>query len=158
MFVAPISVWVEEVRWMQVFLIDDEPIVLQTLTSFLNDLGHTVTCSSSKDELEAIGNQTEADLVIADLRLPGLNGLKLIRRVHQLFPDTPIVVISGHRADLLSTQDAVECEVFAFLHKPFSLRELEFLLIRLEKEQKSSGGLVSVKVESSTTPERGGGR
>ena len=125
---------------MRICIIDDEPIVVQTLSAYLTDLGHSAIGYGSKDELEAVLVDPAVDLVIADLRLPGLNGLRLIRRVNQLFPDAPIVAVSGHRADVVKMRDVIENEAYAFLHKPFSLEELESLLVRLEKERTITKG------------------
>lgn len=125
---------------MRICIIDDESIVVQTLSAYLADLGHSVTNCGSKDELDAAPVDPAVDLVIADLRLPGLNGMRLIRRVNQLFPDAPIVVVSGHRADITSMRDVIENEAYAFMHKPFSLGELESLLVRLDKERTAAKG------------------
>ncbi len=116
---------------MRIYLIDDEPIVLSTISGFLCDLGHSVTCATSAKGLDMIADQPHTDLVITDLRVPGSTGLKLIHRIRELLPETPIVVISGHRAALNKMRDVIEKEAYAFLYKPFSLSELEELLARL---------------------------
>jgi CheY-like chemotaxis protein len=120
---------------LRICIIDDEPIVVQTLSAYLADLGHSVISYGSRDELDAAPGDPAVDLVIADLRLPGLNGMKLIRRVNRLFHDAPIVAVSGHRADETSMRDVIENEAYAFLRKPFGLEELDSLLARLEKER-----------------------
>ena len=125
---------------MKICIIDDEPIVVQTLSAYLGDLGHSVIGYGSRNELDAALVDPAVDLVIADLRLPGLNGIKLIRRVNQLFPGAPIVAVSGHRADATSMRDVIENEAYAFLHKPFGLGELDSLLARLEKERAAGPG------------------
>jgi two-component system C4-dicarboxylate transport response regulator DctD len=125
-----------ETHQVRIYLIDDEPIVLNTISGFLADLGHSVTCAASGESLDAIADEPVADLVITDLRLPEANGLTLIRRIHELLPNTPIVVISGHREALLDLRDTVENYVHAFLQKPFSLSELEDLLTRLSKDRR----------------------
>jgi DNA-binding NtrC family response regulator len=124
-----------EIRQVRIYLIDDEPIVLSTISGFLSDLGHCVTCATSVKGLDKIAEQPATDLVITDLRVPGSTGLKLIRRIRELLPDTPIVVISGHRAALQNLRDVIEKEAYAFLYKPFSLSELEELLARLSSDQ-----------------------
>ncbi len=124
---------------MRIYLIDDEPIVLSTISGFLSDLGHSVTCATSARGLDRIADQPTTDLVITDLRVPGSTGLKLIRRIRELFPDTPIVVISGHRAAIHKLRDVIEEEAYAFLYKPFSLSELENLLARLSNDRREEG-------------------
>ena len=125
---------------MRICIIDDESIFVQTLSAYLADLGHSVISYGSKDELDAVPVDPAVDLVVADLRLPGLNGMGLIRKVNQLFPEAPIVAVSGHRADITSMRDVIENEAYAFMHKPFSLGELESLLVRLDKERTAEKG------------------
>ncbi len=120
---------------MRIAIVDDEPVFMQTLSAYLADLGHSVICCGSKGELDAAPVDPAVDLVIADLRLPGLNGLRLINRVKQVFPDAPIIAVSAHSADMVSMRDITEKHAYAFLLKPFGLGELESLLVRLEKER-----------------------
>jgi len=134
---------------VRIYLIDDEPIVLSTISGFLSDLGHSVTCASSAKGLDRIAEQPEADLVITDLRIPGSTGLTLIRRIRELLPDTPIVVISGHRTALHKLKDVIEKEAYAFFYKPFSLGELEKLLARLSGERGDGGDDVALENECS---------
>jgi two-component system response regulator GlrR len=126
---------------MHICLIDDQPIILQTLSSFLNNLGYHVSCYGSGEqlaELQASGSAPVADVVITDLQLPGLHGTELIRFVHKLFPGAPIVVISGHWRLAMSVQEALDNDIHAFIAKPFSLSDLEFLLLRLAKNQEQA--------------------
>jgi DNA-binding NtrC family response regulator len=134
---------------VRIYLIDDEPIVLSTISGFLSDLGHTVTCADSASGLDTIADLPDTDLVITDLRLPGSNGLKLIRQIRESLPDTPIVVISGHRAALNKLRDVIEREAYAFLHKPFSLTELEDLLTQLSDDNREESRQVALDEESS---------
>lgn len=140
---------VVETRQVRIYLIDDEPIVLSTISGFLSDLGHTVTCATSASGLDAIADLPDTDLVITDLRLPGSTGAKLIRQIRTLLPDTPIVVISGHRAALNKLRDVFEQEAYAFLHKPFSLAKLEELLLQLSDDRRDENHQVAVDEDSS---------
>ncbi|MBN2496125.1 MAG: response regulator [Deltaproteobacteria bacterium] len=116
---------------MQICLIDDEPIVLDTISGFLADLGHSVICARSEADMLELPDAQKTDLVITDLQLPGQTGYNSVRRALEFFPDTPIVVISGYREALLSLPEEIEEELYACLPKPFSLEELERLLERL---------------------------
>jgi DNA-binding NtrC family response regulator len=134
---------------VRIYLIDDEPIVLSTISGFLSDLGHSVTCASSAKGLDRIADHPGTDLVITDLRVPGSTGLKLIRRIRELLPDTPIVVISGHRDALRKLKDVIKKEAYAFLYKPFSLGDLEELLARLSSDRDENGRDVALEEDSS---------
>lgn len=138
-----------EALQVRIYLIDDEPIVLSTISGFLSDLGHSVTCATSAKGLDRIADQPTTDLVITDLRVPGSTGLKLIRRIRELLPDTPIVVISGHRVALHKLRDVIEKEAYACLCKPFSLSELEELLARLSGDSGDNSCDIALEDEGS---------
>ena len=119
--------------WMRVLLIDDEPIVLQTLLSFMEELGHMVICASSYNEVELQRGELDIDLIITDLSLPGVSGRRFLNRLKEHFPGLPIVAISGHESILEVTRDSMKDEIYAFLKKPFSLTRLESLLKELSR-------------------------
>jgi len=120
---------------MRVCIVGEESIVTQTLRGFLSDLGHQVAVIGTTDELLDRLAVQPVDVVITDLHMPG--NVAPIREVHQRHPDVAIVMMTaGHPP--LSMEEALSCGVYAYLHKPISLAELELLLVRLS-ERHSQG-------------------
>ena len=123
---TPRIVW-RKSRQMRICLTGEESIVAQTFQSFLSDLGHEVVLVQSLHELLDHLASQPADLVITDLRTPGDNAL--MGEVHRKYPDVAIVIMTdGHPS--LSAEEAIASGVYAYLHKPVSLAELEFLVVR----------------------------
>jgi len=82
-------------RPTRILMIDDEQLLLEVLTAFLEDSGFEVLQAlDGQTGLEMI-RQQQPDLVLCDLRLPGMDGLQVLAAVARDYPDLPILVVSG---------------------------------------------------------------
>ncbi len=83
-------------RKSTILVVDDEELYRRSLERILARVGHTVV--SARDATEALGIVAgqPIDLVLADIKMPGINGLELVRQVHDLSPDLPCIVITGY--------------------------------------------------------------
>jgi signal transduction histidine kinase len=82
----------------QVLIVDDDPALLEALseTLQLRMNGVTVdTCDAASAALERL-SMTDYDALVADIKMPGMDGLELLARVHDVRPDTPTLLITGH--------------------------------------------------------------
>ncbi len=105
-----------------VLLIDDEAIALSNLTHVFEREGYAVTaCKDGESGLAAM-QTTEFDLVLTDLRMPGIDGMDVLRHVRETMPDVPVIVITGH-ATLDSAVDAMKAGAYHYISKPFRLDE-----------------------------------
>ena len=101
----------------KVCLIDDDDIVRSAMEIALGDCGYEVkTIGSSAAALAAI-EADQPDVVMTDMKMPGLDGAGLIKVIREKFPILPIVAMSGDMAE----EDGVSADVF--LHKPFKMRD-----------------------------------
>ncbi len=125
-----------------VLLIDDEAIALSNLTHVFEREGYEVSaCKDGESGLAAMQN-TEFDLVLTDLRMPGIDGMDVLRHVRETTPDVPVIVITGH-ASLDSAVDAMKAGAYHYISKPFRLDEarevvrsaLELRRIKRENKQ-----------------------
>jgi FixJ family two-component response regulator len=111
-----------------VVIVDDDCEVLTTLEGMLRSAGHRVVSYASGEAcLEDLG-QHEPDVLLTDLRMPGMSGLQLAEQVARLRPALPVVYLTG--ADSQPRGDRPE-NVRASLGKPVGIRELELLLARI---------------------------
>ena len=119
---------------MRIVIVDTDPIVEIALGSFLSQLGHSlIHLGSSTDHLDSAPAPLDAepDLLMLNGWSGGPRGLEILRRVHGLYPATPIVIIIASDAAVPTAKEAIDNGVYAYLHKPFSLHELELLIARL---------------------------
>jgi DNA-binding NtrC family response regulator len=105
-----------------ILLIDDEPIALMNLSHVLEREGYTVTACKDGESGLAEMQSTEFDLVLTDLRMPGIDGMDVLRHVRELTPDVPVIMITGH-ATLDSAVDAMKAGAYHYIAKPFRLDE-----------------------------------
>jgi PAS domain S-box-containing protein len=82
---------------LNVLLVDDDPLVLQSTTAMLEDLGHRViSVPSGQGALDLIAQGTCLDLVIADQLMPGMTGLQLAREIRAVRPQLPVLLATGY--------------------------------------------------------------
>lgn len=125
---------VYETPVLDVLVVDDEEMVLSVIGRILEAHGHQVRIA--KDGREALNamRATGSDLVISDIRMPGMNGLELAQQIRIRFPATHVVLMTGYSLDK-SCQEAAKLNVDGYLHKPFKARELTRVLDRIVQEQ-----------------------
>ena len=117
---------------MNILLIDDESAVRDTLGDHLSDLGHRVRTAPGGEAGLWMLEEEPADLVITDLKMPGLSGLDVLRRVRERWPAAEVVLITGY-GTLDDALEALRHGAYDFLLKPVRLAQLELLVRRCEE-------------------------
>ncbi|MDP5039332.1 MAG: sigma 54-interacting transcriptional regulator [Paraglaciecola sp.] len=117
----------QEIVQPSVLLVDDDESLLRLMAIRLRGEGYAVTSAESgKDALRLLNTQN-VDVVLSDLRMPGLDGLSLFEEIMSIGKDIPVILMTAHG----TIQDAVEATqrgVFGFLTKPIDHDELRALL------------------------------
>lgn len=103
---------------MHVALIDDDFAVLDSLALYLKRQGMMVTCFATADAFMARPQSPPFDCVVADVRMPGLSGIDLVRRFGEEGRATPVILITGH-GDVDMAVAAIKLGAFDFIEKPF---------------------------------------
>lgn len=119
---------------LKVVIVDDEPWIRTLIRGLIpwNKLGFDVIEEAGDgDEGLEICQETQPNLVITDIRMPGLTGLELIKKLKLFCPETAVVIISGHD-DFTYAQDAIKQGVFDYLLKPVDEDELKQILERVK--------------------------
>jgi FixJ family two-component response regulator len=105
------------------YIIDDEPDILEILGDTLKAAGlTTVTFTDPKAMLEAFQRQTP-DLVISDMKMPGLSGIEILKEIKKINADVPVVFISGY-LDTPNLLEAIQKGVYAAIEKPFDMNQV----------------------------------
>ena len=113
-----------------VLVVDDEKNVRLTLRQALEDLGLEVdTPAGGEEALDRIGD-AEYDLMLLDLRMPGLDGLEVLQRTRRQAPDLPVVIVTAH-GTVKSAVRAMRRGAVDVLLKPISLDSLRELVNRV---------------------------
>jgi two-component system, NtrC family, nitrogen regulation response regulator GlnG len=104
----------------QILIIDDEEVVCWSLQRALARQGHAVLTAGAAEQGLKLFAQHRPDVVILDVRLPGMDGLTALQRMHERAPDVPVVVITAF-GNLPTAVKAMESGAFDYLTKPFDL-------------------------------------
>jgi FixJ family two-component response regulator len=103
--------------------VDDDFRVRESLESLLGSAGYTPIVFSSAEEFLVSGTLASATCVITDVRMPGMDGIELQRRIKLERPELPVILISAHyNANI--RQRAMEEGAVHFLYKPFDATDL----------------------------------
>jgi two-component system, NtrC family, nitrogen regulation response regulator GlnG len=106
-----------------VLVVDDEPSICWGLSQLAENLGHSVAGASSAEQGLALAREQSPDLVILDVRLPGMDGLTAIQLFRPIIGSAPIIVITAF-GDLATAVKAVQNGAFEYVLKPFDLKEI----------------------------------
>jgi len=111
------------IEGMRILLIEDEPRIQAFVARALEEEGFAVTVSADGGEALKLAVRESFELVVLDLLLPGLDGFDVLRRLAQVKPDLPVLILSA-RGELESRLRGFELGAADFLPKPFSVDEL----------------------------------
>jgi len=120
------------VRPPAVLIIDDEPLMRLSLEDALRAVGCEVRAAATGPEGLALLEQTAFDIVITDLRLPGVDGLTLLQAAKQRSPKTEVIVITAH-GSVETAVGAMKAGAYDYITKPFSMEELLLIVERVGK-------------------------
>lgn len=107
----------------EILVVDDDDIIRETLCELLSE-DHTCQPADTAEKALAKLEAQAFDVVLTDVSMPGLGGLDLLNRVVDLYPGTPVIIISG-LSDQEQAQSLIGRGAFDYLLKPFRLEVVE---------------------------------
>ena len=108
-----------------IWIIDDDQSIRFVLQRALEKAGMNITAFEfTSDLLSAISAKDVElpDAIISDIRMPGMSGLDLTKKIHQQYPDLPIIIMTAY-SDMDSAMSAYDSGAFEYLPKPFDINE-----------------------------------
>ncbi len=112
-----------------VLIIDDNPLVLNSVKLLLQDEGYTAIACNNPNEAIEISKHLVFDLVLSDIKMPKVSGLTVLDKMSRLYPGKPVILMTGH-AELETAIKAINMGAFDFITKPFST---EYLMHTIKK-------------------------
>ena len=106
-----------------ILVVDDDDVIRDTLCELLSANHNCQTADTAEQALAQLEAQ-RFDVVLTDISMPGLSGMELLNRVLELYPGTPVIVISG-LSDQEQAQSLMSRGAFDYLLKPFRLEVVE---------------------------------
>ncbi|OGW33447.1 MAG: hypothetical protein A2X59_02625, partial [Nitrospirae bacterium GWC2_42_7] len=106
-----------------ILIAEDEEITLNNILETLQDEGYSVSAVKNGSEALAKLEKNYFDLLITDIKMPGLSGIELLEKVKEKYPETEIIIITGF-GSIGSAVDAMKKGALDYIAKPFDLDEL----------------------------------
>lgn len=115
-------------RLRRMLLVDDDADVLATSSETLQSLGFEVVCAATAQEaLRTLADTSDVEVMVADVLMPGTNGVDLAREARRLLPGLDVILVSGFPTTAMDASNGEPGE-FKFLMKPFTPSEVALLL------------------------------
>jgi putative nucleotidyltransferase with HDIG domain len=124
---------------LRVLVVDDNASLLRFLVSAFSANGCAVSQAAAAEQALGLIVEEPFDLVVSDIKMPGLSGLDLLRAVKGTQPGTPVVLITGNPS-VNSAVFGLRHGAYDYLPKPFSIREIQQLLGRVRSDRQKWDG------------------
>jgi len=119
-------------RKPKVLVVDDEAIVRAGISRVLEKQGLSIHTAADGSEALEIMAEYHINIVLLDIKMPGLDGIEVLRHMRATYPGTVVIMITGHP----TIQSAIECTKLGaidYLVKPFRVDELEALILKAQE-------------------------
>jgi len=123
---------------LRVLVLDDEPIVCKRLQPALEKLGFAVDTFTQSVEAMHQVQQSAYDIVITDLKMKEIDGMRFLEEVKKQRPQTEVIVITGF-ATMETAKQSFQKGVFDFIAKPFKLSEIQDVVTRAAAKIRAGG-------------------
>ena len=120
---------------MNILVVDDESVIREGLTRILEGDAFAVEAAKNGHAAIELLQQKEFDLIITDLKMPGMSGFEVLNAVKILQPDSPVIMITGY-ATVETAVEAMKSGTVDYLVKPFSPEQI-LEKVRRALEQKN---------------------
>ena len=119
-------------RSNSLLVVDDDPYVLESISSLLREFGYEVSmCQNATDAFEKVRN-LRFDVVLTDIKMPVVTGIELLQQIHAFNPQVPVILLTAF-AELDVAVDAIKRGAFDFITKPYNP---DYLIHSVEKAVK----------------------
>lgn len=112
-----------------VLVVDDDKNIRLLLSQCLEEAGYEVNSAVDGEHAVKKAEERRFDLVLLDMKLPGIDGLQVLRKLRSLWPDLPIVIITAH-GTIETAVEAMKQGAVDYLQKPFTPEEIRAIVQR----------------------------
>jgi len=113
----------------RVLLVEDDGQMRSSTAQALELAGFAVEPLASGEEALALAGPGFAGVVVSDIRMPGMDGMTLLGRLHEVDPEIPVILVTGH-AEVPLAVEAIRGGAYDFIEKPFVVQELATVIRR----------------------------
>ena len=118
-----------------IMIVDDEMIIRQSFLHWFKKDGHVVeTAESGYEAMEKL-EQSPFDVLFVDVKMPGMNGIELLEKVKEAYPETIVVIITAYGSIETAVQ-AMKLGAADYLLKPFKPEQLSLVMEKISQQKK----------------------
>ena len=118
----------------KILLIDDEEIIRRRLKNILTVDGYEVSVAENGEVGLEVFKKENPEIVVVDIKMPGMDGIEVLKQAKELSPQTEVIIITGHGVTESAVQ-ALRLGAYDYISKPINIDELEIAINRaLEKQ------------------------
>lgn len=119
----------------RLLLLDDEPIVVKRLKPAFEKLGYDIEVFTDSSAAMSRIQEQDFDIIITDLKMKGIDGMRFLTAVKEKSPSTEVIVITGF-ATIETAKESFQKGVFDFVAKPFKIGEIQEIVKKAEKRRR----------------------
>jgi len=124
----------------RILIVDDEQSVREVLSEYFTEQGYSVENAGGGEEALALVQRSTPDLVLLDVRMPGIDGVETLRRIREIAPDVSVIMVTANE-DVGLARETLKLGALDYVAKPFDFVYLERAI--MAGLAQSGGGSVS---------------
>ena len=124
---------------VKLLFIDDEDIVLRSSRRIFAGAGHEIETASSGDEGLSMAMAKDYDIVVTDLKMPGLGGMDVLKALRKDRPRTTVIIFTGY-SSVETAREALKAGAFDYVPKPFTPEELRSVVANAVEARRNAAG------------------
>lgn len=138
----------------KIVVIEDEKNLREILKMLLEEEGYEVYCARDGNEGLELLSRDIFDLIITDIKMPGVDGFTVLRKAQDISPGTPVIMITAF-GTTESAIEAMKLGAYDYVHKPFKIDEIRLVVRKALEKRKLTGEVSVLREKIKTTYELG---
>jgi len=124
----------ERAQMKTILIVDDHQSTTDAIKKIVEEHKNRALVAYSAERAFELFNSSQVDLIITDVKLPGKSGLELLKQVHEIDPDVPVVIITAF-GTIQNAVEAMKFGAFDYIAKPFTVEEIEIKINKVFIQQ-----------------------
>ncbi len=116
-----------------ILVVDDEEGLREGLSRLLEGEGYAIVAAETGEEALQILKQSHIDLVLTDMRMPGMSGIDLLKKIRESYGELGVIILTGY-GQIESYIEAMNFGAIEYVSKPFKVNELKFIVNKVLTE------------------------
>jgi len=118
-----------------ILIVDDEPLIRESLYEIFKIEGYRTQMAASAEAASKLMDEDQIDIIVTDLKLPGLSGIDLLRQVKGMNNETEVIVITGY-GSIETAVEAMKLGAYEYITKPINDNEIKMLINKIVEKKK----------------------